>query len=502
MDTPGRNDAATSGRPAAIETHSSLIVLWGDQAHKIRKPVDLGFLDNRTVAARAEQSQREVRLNSRMAPDVYGGVLEVRDPDGQVIDHVVRMRRLPSGRSLDSLVRRRSAGTDRDGDPDLAAGVREVARQLHRLHAASPRTDEIDAAGTREAVVGLWTDSLAHLRRLSVGQDAPEVLDDIEHLAGEYLRGREGLLEGRIAAGRVVDGHGDLLAADVYLEDDGPRVIDCLEFDDRLRFGDGMLDTAFLAMDLDRVGARDLAAVFLAAYRDVSGDEAPPSLVHHFIGYRALVRAKVAAIRAEQSGDDGVVDARHALESADRAVDALLRGRVRLVLVGGVSGSGKSTLAAPLAGALGAELLRSDVLRPGPIADGDRYSPESVSGVYAELLERAAELLALGRGVVLDATWLDPRRRAEAETVAADAHAELVEISCTAPRAELVRRIVERARHGTDPSEATVAVLDAQLAGLAPWPDAVEVDTTGLDLRGAGVVHGWAQRNLGPLPWA
>ena len=512
MDTPGRLGPATSGRPAVIETHSSLIVLWGDKAHKIRKPLDLGFLDNRTVAARAEQSRREVELNSRLAPDVYDGVLEVRGPDGEVIDHVVRMRRLPSERSLDSLVRLRAAGTGRAGGPDLVAGVREVARQLDHLHAASAHTGAIDAMGTREAVAGLWGDSLEHLRRLSVGEDAPEIVDDIERLAGQYLRGRDRLLEDRIRAGRVVDGHGDLLAADVYLEDDGPRVIDCLEFDDRLRYGDVMLDAGFLAMDLDREGARDLAVAFLGAYRDFSGDDAPPSLVHHYIGYRALVRAKVAAIRAEQSDDGGGADARHALELADRAVDALLRGRVRLMLVGGVSGSGKSTLAAPLARSAGAELLRTDVLRsapdpggdrhPGDRHAGDRYSEEAVSAVYSELLERAAGLLALGRSVVLDATWLDPRRRAEAETVAADAHAELVEISCTAPRAELVRRIEERADAGTDPSEATVAVLDAQLAGLVPWPDAIEVDTTGLDPRDADVVHGWAQRNLGPLPWA
>jgi predicted kinase len=255
-------------------------------------------------------------------------------------------------------------------------------------------------------------------------------------------------------------------------------------------------------MDLDTAGARDLAEEFLGAYRDFSGDDAPPSLVHHYIGYRALVRAKVTAIRAEQAGEGGVADARHALELADAAVDALLRGRVRLVLVGGVSGSGKSTLAAPLARALRAELIRSDVLRPGVLVTDGRYSEESVSAVYASMLERAGELLALGRSVVLDATWLDPRRRARAETVAADAHAELVEVSCTAPREELVRRITERARTGSDPSEATVDVLDAQLAELPPWPDAIEVDTVDLDVRDAEAVRAWARRNLGPLPWA
>ncbi|KAA0918149.1 AAA family ATPase [Dietzia sp. ANT_WB102] len=495
-------DPATSGPPMLVETHSALIILWGDEAHKVRKPLDLGFLDNTTVLARREQSRREVELNSRLAPDVYTGVLEVRGPDGEVIDHVVRMRRLPAHRSLAALVQSRHHGAIAVGDTDIVAGVREVARQVDHLHAASPRSEEIDAVGSPAAVAGLWRESLDHLRRLDVGRDAPEIIDDIEVLAADYLRGRAPLLEDRVAAGRIVDGHGDLLTSDVYLTDAGPRIIDCLEFDDRLRFGDAILDIGFLAMDLDVSGARDLAVVLLEAYRDFSGDDAPPSLVHHYIAYRALVRSKVTAIRAEQADDDaGAADARRALVLADRAVDSLLRGRVRLVLVGGVSGSGKSTLAVPLARALAADLIRSDVVRRESVA-GDAYSEEAVGAVYAELLARAAVSLARGRSVVLDATWLEPRRRAEAETTAADAHAELVEIACTAPRDELVRRITERARAGTDPSEATVDVLDAQLDGLAPWPDALEVDTTGFDVRELDAVRRWAERELGPLPWA
>ncbi|OAH47523.1 gluconate kinase [Dietzia cinnamea] len=513
MDASAAVDPPPPGPPVVVETHSALIFLWGDEAHKVRKPVDLGFLDNTTAAARGEQSRREVELNSRLAPDVYRGVLEVRGPDGEVIDHVVRMRRLPARRSLASLVRLRAEGGPGGGDTDIVVGLTKVARQIARLHAAGPRSEEIDAAGTPAAVAGLWERSLDHLRRLEVGRDAPEIVDDIEALATDYLRGRAPLLESRVADGRIVDGHGDLLAADVYLLDDGPRVIDCLEFDDLLRYGDAVLDIGFLAMDLDASGARDLAVILLGAYREASGDDAPPSLVHHYIGYRALVRSKVTAIRAEQAadGDGGLGDARRALELADLAVDSLLRGRVRLVLVGGVSGSGKSTLAAPLAEALGAELLRSDVVRSDVVRSNvvraqaargsDRYSEEAVGAVYAELLDRAAASLALGRSVVLDATWLEPRRRAEAETVAADAHAELVEISCTAPRDELVRRITERARAGTDPSEATIEVLDDQLARPAAWPEAIEVGTVGLDVRDGEAVRRWAERELGPLPW-
>ena len=502
MDHPGGPDHSPWGPPALVETHSALIILYGDQAHKVRKPLDLGFLDNSTVEARAEQSRREVELNSRLAPDVYTGVLEVRGPDGEVIDHVVRMRRLPGHQSLAALVACRAGRTPASRHPDLAAGVREVARQVTGLHSMSPRSAEVDAVGHPSAVAGLWEESLEHLRRLRVGQRAHDAVEHIGTLAADYLLGRTALLEERIAAGRIVDGHGDLLAADVYLTEDGPRVIDCLEFDDRLRYGDAVLDVAFLAMDLDRLGARDLAVVFLRSYRDASGDDAPSSLAHHYIAYRALVRAKVTAIRAEQAADGGGTDAVRATELLSSAVDSLLRGRVRLVLVGGVSGSGKSTLAQPLAGALGAELVRSDVVRGEVLAGDDRYSPEAIGRVYAEMLDRASELLARGRSVVLDATWLEPRRRVEAQTVAVDEHSELVEISCTAPRDELVRRIAERARAGTDPSEATAEVLDAQVADLVPWPEAIEVDTARLDVRDADAVQRWAERELGPLPWA
>lgn len=491
-----------------VETHSALLVFAGDHVYKSRKAVDLGFLDHRSVESRRAVSEAEVALNSRLAPDVYEGVLEVRDTAGAPVDYVVQMRRLDPARRLSALVADRDTGTA--GPVDLPATIDQIAALVADLHAASPRTAEIDAAGEQHTVSALWSESLTHLAALPVGQDATELLDDVRELSRRYLAGRSPLLAERVAAGRIVDGHGDLLADDIFCLDDGPRIIDCLEFCDRFRFGDAILDLAFLLMELLRLGARDLAARLLEAYRERSGDDAPVSLVWHYMAYRALVRSKVTAIRAEQSaGPAALAAARESLELLAWSADALLAGRVRLVLVGGVSGSGKSVASRNLAPLLEATVLRTDELRqelPRPrrtalatedaaVADTPTpadYSPAGRGAVYTEMLDRAATLLRHGRSVILDATWLDPRLRAQAETLASDTYAELVEIECVAPEAVLARRITERGRRQADPSEATVQVMRDQLAGRADWPDAAVLDTVAVDVRDRAAVAAWA----------
>jgi hypothetical protein len=172
-----------------------------------------------------------------------------------------------------------------------------------------------------------------------------EVLE-VDALAARYLAGRRLLFDRRITECRALDGHGDLLADDIFLLDDGPRVLDCVEFDDRLRWGDALADVAFLAMDMERLARQDLAERFLAAYREHAGDTWPASLAHHHIAYRAQVRAKVGAIRAAQGDDPAVAEARRLLALSRRHLEA---GAVRLVLVGGYPalGSPRSPPASP-----------------------------------------------------------------------------------------------------------------------------------------------------------
>ena len=209
---------------------------------------------------------------------------------------------------------------------------------------------------------------MSELMRL-VGDRVPGVLvHDIDRLAHRFIAGRAALFASRIIDRRIVDGHGDLLADDIFCTDSGPVLLDCLEFDDRLRNVDVIDDAAFLAMDLEFLGRRDLADSFLACYRRESAETAPAALVDFYIAYRAVVRAKVDAIRAIQGDPSGRDHARRHLELAQRRLRA---GAVRLIVIGGGPGSGKTTLARGLAERFGAQVISTDTVRRELAATGD-----------------------------------------------------------------------------------------------------------------------------------
>ncbi len=469
---------AETASAGLAETHSAVVFFVGDRAYKLKKPVDLGFLDFRSREAREAVCHREVELNRRLAPDVYLGVADILDPDGTLCDHLVVMRRMPTERRLSALV---TAGVDVDDD------LWRLAHLLAAFYARAERSPEADEAAAPEALAGRWAANTAELLPYAGGHVDADEVHSVQRLAERYLAGRRPLFERRVADGRACDGHGDLLADDVFCLDDGPRVLDCIEFDDRLRYGDVLADVAFLAMDLERLGHPDLAARFLSAYGQLAGDAWPASLAHHHIAYRAQVRAKVAAIRAGQGDAASAGEARHLLGLARRHLDA---GRVCLVLVGGLPGTGKSTLAAGLADAMGATVLRSDEIRkelaglgceePAPAVFGEGiYRPESTAESYAELLRRASVATGLGENVILDASWTDAEWRAKARSVAEEAHTDLVELRCSAPPDVAAARIGQRAAAGGDPSDATPEVAAAMASTEASWPTATVIDTSG-----------------------
>lgn len=467
---------------AVAETHSGVVFFTGDRAYKLKKPIDLGFLDFRERAARQAACHREVELNRRLAPDVYLGVADVLGPDGQPCEHLVVMRRLPASRRLSALAAA--------GEP-LGPEVRSIARLLAAFHARAATSPGIAAAAGRDALARRWEANAAEMERFTGPVFDPAVTARVIGLARRYLAGRRPLFDARVAAGRARDGHGDLLADDIFLLNDGPRVLDCLDFDDALRWDDVLADVAFLAMDLERIGRADLAGQFLAAYREFTGDNWPRSLAHHHIAYRAQVRAKVTAVAAGQAGS-GTPREQQALRAARDLLGLSARhleeGKVRLILIGGLPGTGKSTLAAQVSESLGAVLLRTDELRkelagldpatPAPAGFGQGlYAPEMTGKTYRELLDRARTALAGGETVVADASWHDPSWREAARALAEQASADLAEFRCVLPLPLIMRRITGRAGTG-DASDATTGVVQRLAASLGPWPSATEVDTS------------------------
>ncbi|NNH69295.1 AAA family ATPase [Nocardia uniformis] len=455
------------------ETHTGLVLLYGDRAYKTKKPVVTDFLDFGTVAAREHACARELELNRRLAPDVYLGLAHLSDPEGGPSEPIVVMRRMPESSRLSAQL---------DDGAVAASGLASLAAMVASFHGKARRGTDIDHAGTPEALRGRWRVLLHSLREQPPGAIDSNLLDRVQRLALRYLDGREPLLARRIAEGYIADGHGDLLAEDIFALPDGFRILDCLDFDDELRHIDCLDDAAFLAMDLEFLGHPELAAGFLNDYARETGDTGPMSLRHHYIAYRATVRAKTDRIRAGQGAAASAERAARHLALAERH---LSEGAVRLALVGGLPGTGKSTVAAELAAATGAQVLSSDTVRVGLRAAGEvagsggtfgagAYRPAEKARVYAELLDRARELLEQGVSVILDASWTDAAERARAADLAERTASDLVELCCECPRSLAAERIGAR-RPGD--SEATVAVADSLAAVADPWPSATALGT-------------------------
>lgn len=462
---------------AAVETHTAVLLLSDELVWKIKKPVRFGFLDFTTRQAREAACLREVELNRRMAPDVYLGVGRLVAPDGRPDEPAVVMRRLPDARRLSTLV---VAGEDVDDD------LRALARRLAMLHAGEASTPADVSAGSAAALRARWERNLAEARRFRGGVLDATTYDDVHRLALRYIDGRGPLLAARVDGGWVRDGHGDLQADDVFCLPDGPRALDCIEFDDALRHVDGLDDAAFLAMDLERLGAPELGRRFLASYAEFRGDPAPASLAHHYIAYRAFVRSMVTALRVEQ-GDPG--SAALASELGRLAARHLRAGAVRLVLVGGPPGTGKSTLASGLGGRHGWVVLRSDVLRkelaglaPSEPGGANLYLPEMTARTYDLLLDRAQAALGRGLSVVLDASWTRAADRVAAAQLARQTSSDLVALRCTASPDTVAERLTRRGAAvgaARDASDADLRVAERLAAAFEPWPEAYDVDTEG-----------------------
>jgi uncharacterized protein len=485
METTTAADRPVESSPTAAvpyvdvhETHTGVVVLVGDRAYKAKKPVLTDFLDFRTPEQRERVCLREVELNRRLSPGSYLGVAHLDDPAGGPAEPIVVMRRYRDDDRLASIVTRDQS------DESVHVVLDRIASVLASFHKHAERSRAVSGQGEVGAVDQRWRDNLSELHRYaSISGVSEESIDRIEHFAVEFISGRALLFTRRIEEGCIVDGHGDLLADDIFWVDGEPVLLDCLEFDDELRYVDRIDDAAFLAMDLEFLGRRDLGDYFLERYVARSADSAPSSLRDFYIAYRAVVRAKVDCVRLSQGKSEAAVDAARHLAIATQHLQS---GAIRLALIGGGPGTGKSTLARALAEKVGAQVIATDDVRrelrdsgvisgePG-LLDAGLYSPDNVRTVYEVALRRALLCLGNGQSVILDGTWRDPQNRAQAHRLATETHSAVVELMCTATVDTAADRIRTRQPGNSDATPEIATTLAAQHTG---WDTAHRKDTS------------------------
>jgi aminoglycoside phosphotransferase family enzyme/predicted kinase len=461
------------------ETHASAVFLAGDYVYKVKKPVDFGFLDFSTLERRRFFTEEEVRLNQRLTHDVYLGVVPLVEVGGRLqlfgegpaVEYAAKMRRLPDDRMLSALLAKGQAGEE-----IFVA----VAERLSRFYSEAATGPGIDEWGTTAAV---WRNIRENLEQTGpyLGTIiAPFQLQLIEEVSSRFLNQESDRFAERIACGMIREGHGDLHLAHICVEGPAPanlQIIDCIEFNPRLRCGDIAVDVAFLAMDLDYHGHPELASAFVDHLSRQLQDPDLSRLVHFFSIYRAYVRAKVACFRSNELAPEMpeyLVVKREAERYIDLATSYIVEPETpTMFLVGGLSGTGKSVVARRLARSLDATLVSSDVVRKElaglppetrvPVKYGTGiYTPEHTERTYETILERAGEILASGRSVVLDATFLDSHWRERAHDVASSTGADVLLIECRCPPTVVYERLERRARVASEASDADWAVYQRQ----------------------------------------
>jgi uncharacterized protein len=473
--TPALADPA--GRPQHLQTHISHVLLAGDYAYKLKKPLDLGFLDFSTLERRRHCCEEEIRLNRRLAPAIYLDVVAVtgtpEHPElggtGPVLDYGVRMRRFDQGDLL----------SRQEVTPEL---VDRIASRAADFHAAIPAAPADTPFGSPEVVLFPMQQNFDQIRGL-VRDDAELArLQPLEAWTqGRYGALRE-LLATRKAEGHIRECHGDMHLGNIALVQGDLVIFDGIEFNPDLRWIDTMNEVAFLVMDLEQAGRQALARRFLNRYLELSGDYEGLALLDFYKAYRALVRAKVTAIRLAQP-DLAEAERAAVLAEYGRYValaESYVHGRpVALLITHGVSGAGKTRLGAALVEAVGVLRVRSDVERKRlfGLAEGERsgsavdvgiYTAEASRRTYERLAALARQVLAAGCPVLVDATFLKRAQRESFAALAAELGRPLVILDLQASEAELRERVARRLTEGADASEASLEVLERQLAGREP----------------------------------
>jgi len=464
-----------------VETHCAWVLLTGDFAYKIKKPVDFGFLNFSTLEKRRFYCEEEVRLNRRFAPAIYLDVVAISgQPDrpqmagsGSVLEYAVRMRQFADDGLLSQLAERKQLD---------ASHIDQLVNQVVNFHQSTQRASPDAPYGELQQIHHWVSENFQHIRPSLKSAGRIGQLDGIQRGVEDECKRIETLLTRRKQDGYIRECHGDLHLGNITLIDGKVTLFDCIEFNPELRWIDVFSDVAFLVMDLDDRHYRNFAFHFLNAYLHRSGDYQGLGVLRYYMVYRALVRAKVAMLRRQQAARDSALfvaaDAEYS-QYIQLAASYLAPGQPALLITCGLSGSGKSTVARQLSEASGMIQIRSDVERKrmSGLDAGDKsrsgldeglYSTDQTDKTYRRLAELATGALQAGYSVIVDATFLQRKYRDVFRSLAEKHKVDFSIVHCVATDKELEHRIQARGRMGRDPSEATLDVLRAQRKNQQP----------------------------------
>jgi uncharacterized protein len=491
-------------RPSTVElrqTHISYVFLAAEYVYKIKKAVRFPFVDCTALESRKHFCFEEVRLNRRLAPDVYAGVVPImrtrnsfalgqsidergRDADGhnpEICEYAVKMRRLPDDRMLDRLVAQGSAGPDE---------IHLIAERLARFHSDAAAAQGWNC-GSAAAVAKMVSANLNECERFEGHTTNRTQLNALSEFNRKFLAANWALLNTRARNGHVREGHGDLRCEHICISPAGDlAIVDCVEFSERLRYADVACDVAFLAMDLDRFGAHALSQELINSYARLTGDSQFAGLVEFYKCYRAVVRAKVESLRSIEI-EVPAAERERARGLAHQYFALALRyagrkdARAVVIVVCGAAGTGKSTLARALGERLGIEVISSDAVRKrlagvSPTArmrasyGAGIYTEEFTRRTYEALISEARKRLAEGRAIILDATFRHPAERQPVVEMATRIRAPFLFIECRVDDAEVLRRLRKRERRPGEVSDATAGIYVRQREDFVPLDEIPE----------------------------
>ena len=471
-----------------LETHISWVLLTGPYAYKLKKHIDLGFVDFSTLALGKKYCYEEIRLNRRLAPDLYLKVIPITGTEsapelngtGEIIDYAVQMVQFSQENLLSHAIEQGSL---------TAEHIDLLAQEVAEFHAKIDIADDDSEWGAPENIIAPVEENFRHLGELFPADTSVQEIVALIRMENErWYDEHQSLLAQRKSQGFIRECHGDMHLNNMILSEKGVTLFDCLEFNAALRWGDVLSEVAFLVMDLEDRGRADYALRFLNRYLEFTGDYAGVPLLRFYLSYRAMVRAKVAALRFSQHdfSESEAAQIREEFWSyLELAKKYVSQTEPLLMLTHGVSGSGKSYGSSLLLEGMPAIHIRSDVERKRiqsdyQLADSELYSQDTTEKTYQRLSDLAQTILQAGWSVIVDATTLKVWQRTLFRELAARLKVPCLLLEFKADREVLESRIVAREAAGADPSDATIKVLAHQLVEEEPLTELEQADTVSI----------------------